>query len=51
MLINNININSVTQNKGIQRQSNLNLYSPIADTVSFSGAKKIEKAPIKDLTR
>ena len=46
MLINNININSVTQNKGIQRQSNLNLYSPIADTVSFSGAKKIEKAPI-----
>lgn len=46
MLINNINLNLVAQNKGIQRQSNPNLHMQNADIVSFSGVNKTDKAPI-----
>ena len=46
MIVKSINLNSVNQNNNIKRQSNINMYTQSSDCVSFSGAKKADKAPI-----
>ena len=46
MLINNINFSSVSINTNVQRQSNPFLYTQKFDTVSFSGAQKVEKTGV-----